>query len=71
VTWRIYCRHIDQAPQQIWVRDLPAEPAGATVEARIDALGECAGLQVDVEATGASGSSDYKAVIDRVTLDTR
>ncbi|WP_375248558.1 hypothetical protein [Sphingomonas sp.] len=68
ITWRAYCRHVGRGPQQFWVRDLPATAGKITMEGRITIPDDCRGVQVDVEATGASGTSDSRAVIDRVSL---
>ncbi len=71
VTWKAYCRQKEGPPKQFWIRDLPASAASMSIEAAIDIPGGCAGVQIDIEATGAAGSTDSKAVIDRVELTTR
>ncbi len=71
VTWKAYCRHEGSAPKQFWVRDLPASTALTSIETAIDVPAGCAGVQIDIEATGTSSSTDSKAVIDHVELTTR
>ncbi|TCP29369.1 hypothetical protein [Sphingomonas sp. BK235] len=70
ITWQAYCRRID-GPQRFWTRDLPAVTANEIVQMPLDVPEGCVGIQLDLLMTGTIGTSDAKALIDRVDLVAR
>lgn len=67
VTWKAYCRGAD-GPQRFWTRDLSVAATPMLIEAPLDVPEGCAGLQIDLEVTGAEGYAESKITIDRVAF---
>lgn len=70
LTWKAYCRR-KTGPTLFWTYIVPAEQAARPIEAPFDAPDGCAGIQVDLEATGSAGSTFAKASIDSIDLVAR
>lgn len=70
VTWKAYCRRVD-GPERFWTRDIPLTATPTLIKAPITIPQGCAGVQIDLEATGSDGSTESRVTIDQVDLAAR
>lgn len=70
VTWKAYCR-LPAGPERFWTRDIPVTATPTWIEAPINIPAGCAGVQIDVEATGSAGSEVSRVTIGQVRLVAR